>query len=165
MEIIYRLFGEGKDLSITQMGLRAIVIYFLALVMIRISGRRTFGKKSSFDNTLTIIFGAILSRAVVGASPFVPIICSCFLLVLMHRLTAWACIRNDNISRLLKGERIMLFQNGQLDQAGLRKSLVSETDVMSDVRLKGNTDSLDEISQICMETNGEVSVVKRSKNA
>ena len=37
------------------MSARAFVVYFIALLLIRISGKRTFGKKSAFDITITIV--------------------------------------------------------------------------------------------------------------
>lgn len=161
MDIIIKLFGEGKDLSTLQMCCRALVIFFIALLLVRLSGRRTFGKHSAFDNTLAIILGAILSRAVVGASAFVPTITCCLVLVLLHRLLAWLSIKNAFISRMLKGDSIHLYRNGKLDEENLAKSLLSENDLMSDVRLKGQVTSLDKVEEIYMETSGEVSVIKK----
>ncbi|WP_345954496.1 YetF domain-containing protein [Mucilaginibacter sp. PAMB04168] len=162
MNIILALFGEGKDLNVLQMCSRALVVFFIALVMVRVSGRRTFGKRTAFDNTLAIILGAVLSRAIVGASPFVPTICCSLLLVLLHRLLAYACIKSSFIDRHLKGMSVPLYRNGQLDEDNLTRSLLTKKDIMSDVRLKGNATSLNEIHEIYMETSGEVSVIKKS---
>lgn len=159
--MLYEIFGEGKDLNVLQMCSRAFVVFFIALLLIRLSGRRTFGKRSAFDNTLAIILGAILSRAVVGASPFVPTVCCCLLLVLLHRLLAWLSIKNETISRLLKGDNIPLYKDGKLDDENLTRSLLSEKDVLSDLRLKANVKSLSEVEEINMETSGEVSVIKK----
>ena len=161
METIYQIFGEGKDLSVTQMCCRAVVVYFISLVLIRISGRRTFGKRSAFDNTLAIILGAILSRAVVGASPFVPTVTCSLILVVLHRALAWASIKSKWVSRMIKGDKIELYKNQEISRNELSRSLMSEDDLMSDVRLKGSTNSLNDIEEINMETSGEVSVVKK----
>jgi uncharacterized membrane protein YcaP (DUF421 family) len=161
MEIIYRIFGVGKDLSATQMCSRAVAVYFIALVLIRISGRRTFGKRSAFDNTLAIILGAILSRAVVGASPFVPTVACSLALVILHRALAWLAIKSEWVSRLIKGEKIPLFKNGEIHRNNLARSLMNEDDLMSDLRLKGSTNSLNEIEEINMEASGEVSLMKK----
>jgi uncharacterized membrane protein YcaP (DUF421 family) len=161
MGIIETLFGEGKDLNTLQMCCRGFVVFFIALVLIRLSGRRTFGKHSAFDNTLAIILGAILSRAVVGASAFVPTVACSLLLVLMHRLLAWISTKNEAFSKLLKGDTIPLYKDGKLHSDNLSRSLVSEKDVLSDVRLKGNTTSLTDVAEIYMETSGEVSVIKK----
>ncbi|WP_158825299.1 DUF421 domain-containing protein [Mucilaginibacter lacusdianchii] len=162
MGFIETLFGEGKDLNMLQMCCRAFIVFFITLILIRLSGRRTFGKHSAFDNTLAIILGAILSRAVVGASPFVPTVGCSLLLVLMHRLLAWISTKNETFSKLLKGETIPLYKNGKLYGDNLSRSLVSEKDVLSDVRLKGNTNSLADVEEINMETSGEISVIKKS---
>jgi uncharacterized membrane protein YcaP (DUF421 family) len=158
---LYKLFGEGRDLDTLQMCSRAFVIFFITLALIRISGRRTFGKRSAFDNTSAIILGAVLSRAVVGASPFVPTVACCLVLVLLHRGLAWISIKNKLVGQLIKGDEIPLYRNGKLNEENLRKSLLSENDLLSDVRLKGNVKTLNEVSEIYMETGGEVSIIKK----
>lgn len=162
MELINNVFGQGKDLNVLQMCSRALLIFFIALVMIRLSGRRTFGKRTAFDNTLAIILGAVLSRAIVGASPFLATVCSCLLLVILHRLLAYACMRSSFIDKHLKGLSMPLYKDGQLNQRNLKRSLWTEKDIMGDVRLKGNATTLNEIHEIYMETSGEVSVVKKT---
>ncbi|MBS7566044.1 DUF421 domain-containing protein [Mucilaginibacter sp. Bleaf8] len=163
MEWIDVLFGEGKDLNVLQMCSRALMVFFIALLLIRLSGRRTFGKRSAFDNTLAIILGAVLSRAVAGASPFIPTVCCSLLLVLLHRLLAWLSVKNEWINRLLKGDTIPLYKDGEIKQDNLSRSLVSRQDIMSDLRLKANTNSLTDVDEINMETSGEVSVIKKNK--
>jgi uncharacterized membrane protein YcaP (DUF421 family) len=165
MELLIQLFGEGKDLNVYQMSLRAIVIYFIALALIRISGRRTFGKKSTFDNTITIILGAILSRAVVGASPFLPTIICSLALVLLHRGIGWLTNYSKAIEKIVKGNRRILYTEGKIDQDNLKKCLMTIDELMSDVRLNTNMDSLEHVHEIWMETNGKVSVVIKKNNA
>ena len=160
MKTLYQLFGEGKDLSAMQMCSRALVIYFITLLFLRISGRRTFGKKTAFDNTIAIILGAVLSRTIVGASPFVPTVAGSLVLVLLHRGLAWASIRSKIIEHLLEGSSILLYRNGKLNEGNMNTSLISEDELKGDLRLKANISHLEEAKEIYMETNGEVSVVK-----
>jgi uncharacterized membrane protein YcaP (DUF421 family) len=161
MEILYQIFGEGKDLSALQMCNRAIVIYFIALLFLRISGRRTFGKKTAFDNTIAIILGAVLSRAVVGASDFVPIVACSLVLVLIHRGLAWLSIRSEAIRHILEGQSILLYKNGHLEKENFNKSLICEEELKGDLRMKANIGSLADVDEVYMETNGEVSVIKK----
>ena len=67
---ITEIFGSGEDLSPMQMAARAFVMFFIALLLIRLAGMRVFGIRTAFDNILVIMLGAILSRGVAGSSPF-----------------------------------------------------------------------------------------------
>jgi uncharacterized membrane protein YcaP (DUF421 family) len=49
MDTVITLFGEGRELNALQMAVRAMVVFFCCLVLIRISGRRSFGQRSPFD--------------------------------------------------------------------------------------------------------------------
>lgn len=162
--LLYQIFGEGKDLNTLQMCSRAFVVFFIALVLVRISGRRTFGKRSAFDNTLAIILGAILSRAVVGASPFLPTVAASLMLVSIHRLLAWLSIKNNFIGKMIKGNAIPLYKDGKLDHVHLTRSLMSENDLLGDVRHIANVNRLEDVNEIYMETSGEVSVIKKTKD-
>jgi uncharacterized membrane protein YcaP (DUF421 family) len=159
MDIIIKIFGEGKDLSISQMSARAFVVYFIALALIHISGKRTFGKKSAFDITISIILGAVLSRAVVGASPFLSTIGASLALVLIHRVLGMIILNSKAVGRFLKGEKILIFKNGKIDEQNLRKCLMTHDDLISDVRLKVNADNFDNVEEIYMENTGELSVI------
>ncbi len=85
MQTIHDLFGQGFNLNILQMTLRAIAIFFIALVLVRYTGMRMFGIKSAFDICVTIILGAVLARAIVGASPFIPTVIASIALVIVHK--------------------------------------------------------------------------------
>jgi len=43
------LLGEGETISSGQMPLRASLIFMIAIILLRISGRRSLGMKMPFD--------------------------------------------------------------------------------------------------------------------
>ncbi|MGI4750666.1 MAG: DUF421 domain-containing protein [Janthinobacterium lividum] len=163
MEILNKLFGEGKDLNTLQMSSRALVIYLIALLLIRIAGRRTFGKKTAFDNTITILLGAVLSRAVVGASPFLPTIICSLLLVLVHRAIAWYSMYNQKFENWVKGRSYVLYEHDEINRENMNSGLMSKGDLQSDIRIKGQASSLADVDEIYLETSGEISIVKKEK--
>jgi uncharacterized membrane protein YcaP (DUF421 family) len=163
MELIREIFGEGKELSALQMGSRAVVMFVITIVLIRIAGAKTFGKNAVFDNVIIIMLGAVLSRGVVGANPFGSVVIAGLAMVLINRIVSWATIRSKTLSVLVKGEHLCLYEKGVINHKNLSKCLLSENDLMEGVRMKANTNSLDEIEEIFLECNGEMSVIKKTK--
>jgi len=161
MDWIQLVFGEGKDLNALQMTSRAVLLFFITLVLIRIAGIRTFGKKSAMDNVIIIMLGSILSRPVVGASAFFPTVTGCLAFVLVHRLLAWISFYSDFIGKFVKGEKACLYANGTFNKKNMRRACISDKDIKEGVRLAINEESLDHVEEIFIERNGEISVIKK----
>jgi uncharacterized membrane protein YcaP (DUF421 family) len=161
MEWIKTIFGEGQHLDCLQMSSRAVVTFFVTLLLIRIAGIRTFGKKSPFDNVIIILLGSVLSRAVVGASPYIPTMVGCLALVLVHWLLAWLSLYNETIGRWVKGEKASLYAREKENKDNMRRSRISKKDLEEGLRLKINDGSFDQVEEIFIERNGEISVVKK----
>jgi len=161
IDLLHAAFGQGKDLDTLQMVNRAIVSFFLTLILIRIAGIRTFGKKTPFDNVIIIMLGSIFSRVVVGASPFIPTTAACFAFVLVHRFLAWISLYNDRVGSWIKGEASTLYANGQLNTENMRKGRISMKDLHESVRQRTNEDSLEHVKEIILERTGEISIIKK----
>ncbi|HEY5462894.1 MAG TPA: YetF domain-containing protein [Hanamia sp.] len=163
MEIINNLFGHGSDLNTLQMSLRAFAIFFIALILIRLTGMRAFGIKSAFDTCIIIMLGAVLSRAVVGASPFIPTIIASTFLVVIHKIIAEISVTNQTLSHLVKGRPLSLYKDGILNNKNMRKCSLSYGDVMEEIRLTLNQNTLDGIDEIFMERTGKISMIEKEK--
>lgn len=161
MELLIKIFGEGKDLNALQMCSRGIVIFFVALILIRISGRRSFGVRTPLDNIISISLGAIMSRAVVGASPFGAVLVCCLAIVLLHRLFGWMIAHSKAFGRFMEGDRIILFEKGHFLDDNLKRALLCREDVMQGVRKSALTEDMSQIDKIYIERNGEISSIKK----
>jgi len=150
MQILLTIFGEGKDLTVLQMSSRGVVMFFIALALIRVSGRRSFGVRAPLDNIITISLGAVMSRAIVGASAFLPVVVCCFVIVLLHRLFGWLISRSKLLGRLIEGEKIILFENGIFIDSHMKKALVGKEDVMQGVRRAASTEDMSKITNITL---------------
>ena|SRR5436190_10766380 len=160
---INEIFGSGEELAPLQMAARAFIMFFIALLLIRIAGMRVFGIKTAFDNILVIMLGAILSRGVVGASPFFSTIAAAAM-ILIHKILAWLAMKKSWIGKIVKGYRHSLYHNGVIREDNLRRTAISKDDLMEGVRLEVNRNSLDEVEQIFIEKTGEISVVKKASS-
>jgi len=161
MEIIHTLFGEGKDLNALQTSCRALVIFLITLGFIRISGMRTFGLKSAFDNIIVIMLGAVMSRPIVGASPFWPTIAGGLMIALVHRLLAWISMHNKALNKAVRGTTFNLYKDEHFNRENLAKCNLTVDEVMGEVRDRIHDDTLNRVREIYMEASGKISIVKK----
>lgn len=143
---------------------RAVVAFLLAIILVRLAGRRSFGLQSPFDTVISLLLGATLSRGVVGASSFTGTLGACLVLVSLHRLLAYVCLHSTVVSRLVSGKNQVLYENGRLNQANMKAMLVSEQDLEEAVRLNGNEATFESVEKVMIERNGHISIVKKKSN-
>ena len=161
MELVIKIFGEGKDLNALQMSSRGVVMFFVALILIRVSGRRSFGVRTPLDNIITISLGAIMSRAVVGASAFFPVVVCCFVIVLMHRLFGWLIAHSKSFGKFIEGDKMVLFEQGKFKEDTMKRALVCREDIMQGVRKSALSEDMTKIDKVYIERNGEISSIKK----
>lgn len=161
MELLIKIFGEGKDLNALQMSSRGVVFFMMALVFIRISGRRSFGVRTPLDNIIAISLGAIMSRAVVGASDFVPVMVCCLVIVLLHRLFGWLIAHSKAFGEFIEGNKMVLFEKGNFQHDNMKRALVCKEDIMQGIRKSALTEDMEQIEKVYMERNGDISPLKK----
>lgn len=160
-DMIETLFGSGEHLNALQMSCRAFVIFLISLLLIRISGRRSFGIRTALDNIIVILLGALLSKAITGTAPFWPVVAASFVLVVFHRGLAWLMVRHRRLSEMVEGPKICLYDNEKFIDKNLGRALVCEEDVLQGVRKSALTDDLSKVRTVYLERNGEISAVKK----
>lgn len=164
MHILENIWGVGTSLNSIQMGVRGITVFLSALILIRISGRRSFGIGSPSDNIIVILLGAVLSRAVVGASPFIPVLSTCLIIVLLHRIISWLKSKHKSFNQIVDGKKILVFKEGEFLQPNMDKALICKEDILQGIRKSALTDDLNLIKYVYIEYTGEITVVKKSPN-
>ncbi|WP_400263305.1 DUF421 domain-containing protein [Sphingobacterium sp. SG20118] len=161
--MIELLIGSGDDINTLQMVLRAIIIFFIALLLIRLGGLRIIGEKSGFDIAVVIMLGAILSRAIVGASPLIDTVMASLAMVSANKLLAWLCTKNKRLDYFMKGRPLLLYAKGKLHRSNMSKANLSQTELMTNLRLETNSENLNEVITAYMEPNGRISFVLKKK--
>jgi len=156
---------EPKDLTFFQTSFRGIVIFAAALIMIRLSDRRSLSKKSPFDIVLTVILASVLSRAINGNTSFFPTIGAAAVIVGLHRLLALVSSRWPAITGVLKGRPHSLVRDGQWQYHNLRKQQVAIDDVLEDLRLNAKVEELEKVKLAQLEASGDISFILKEEKA
>ena len=156
-DLVLTLFGDGEDLDALQMTLRATAVFVLTLAMIRVAGRRSLGQHRAFDTCTTVLIGSVLSRAVVGASPFWPTMAAGAAIVVLHRLIAAASLQWPWFEALVSGDRRELVKDGRRDEREMRKALITRRDLDEAVRRKSGDESAP-LERAVLERDGRITV-------
>lgn len=162
MNLLSSLLGLGvepKDLALTQIGLRCIIVFAWSLLLVRISDRRSLTKKSPFDIILVVILASVLARAINGNSNFFATLGGAGVFVLLHRALAFFSARWLGITAVIKGRPAVLVANGKLQHPAMRRADISRPDIEEDMRLSAHIEDLQKVTSARLEVNGEVSFI------
>jgi uncharacterized membrane protein YcaP (DUF421 family) len=158
------LLGHGEDLTPVQMSLRAVIIFIVTLVLIRIGGVRIFGRRSSLDTIIVIVMGSVLARAIVGASPLLSTIAAATVMIITHRLFSRWCHSSERFEQLVKGKKTVLFTKGGINNLNLKKMGLTRSDLLESARLETKSESFNEIDSAFLETNGRISFISKKND-
>lgn len=157
-----QIWGNKEEIGLLECGARAAVMFVIMVVMLRIAGMRTFGKGDVFDNILTILFGAVLARGIVGATPFLSAVTGGVVILAIHKLLARLSFYNRQVGRKVKGKSMLLYTNGMFIARNMKKADISKNDIEEELRLKLNSNSLEKVEEIYFERTGKISFVTKS---
>lgn len=156
-------FAQMFDLSMPWWAfvLRACVVYFVLLGMIRLSGKRTMGQFTAFDMLLVVLLGNAVQNALLGGDNSVAGgLLLAATLIALNGLVGLLSARSDRIEALVEGTPVLLAHDGKVYKDVLRRELVSRQDFEKALREAG-IEGVDDIRMAVLETNGHITVVRR----
>lgn len=162
MDIFINAFGKLGHVTLLQECIRAATVFVWGLALVRIAGRRIFGKWAALDIVVAIIVGSNLSRAITGNAPFAGTLSATALMVLMHWLLAILSSRYRTLAFITEGLPVKLIVDGKLhDNARLRHG-VTENDIAEALRQSG-VKSIEEVREMSLEPSGKLNVTLKHR--
>ena len=161
MEFLNQYWGIKEDISPLELSARAVAMFLISLLLLRLSGMRPFGRENTFDTIITFLIGGILSRGVVGATPFFSCVAGAIAILLANKALAKLSQGNGRLERLVKGGHRTLYADGAFLTEELRRASVTEKDIREQLRLQLNTDDLGQVARVFVEKSGKISFVKK----
>jgi uncharacterized membrane protein YcaP (DUF421 family) len=153
------------DVSAAQMALRTIVVYVLALVVVRLGSKRFLSEATAFDVIVGIMLGSVMSRAINGSAPFVPTLLAGMVLVGIHWLLSFIAYHASWFGTLVKGSPVLLIEDGNVLEQNMRRTGLSPNDLEQALRLRSNQTDPARIKLAYLERNGSISVIPCKREA
>ena len=140
---------------------RAIILYIIVLVVMRLMGKREIGQLQPFELAISIMIADLASipmseTGVPISNGIVPI----FGLLVMHLLISMINMKSIRARKIICGKPSILIYRGKIDEKALKKERFTINELQE--RLRGNNVSnISDIEYAILETSGEVSVIQK----
>jgi uncharacterized membrane protein YcaP (DUF421 family) len=145
--------------------LRATVVYFALLLLVRISGKRTVGQFTPFDLVVVMLISEATQAALVdGEKSVTGALVVVATLIALNWLLGFAGARSRRIARLVEGSPVLVARDGRIFEDALARQNVSLGEFREAMRRHGLPRDED-IRFAFLETNGEITVVSREQAA
>jgi uncharacterized membrane protein YcaP (DUF421 family) len=148
------------DVPLIELFVRGSVIYLVAFTLLRLFPRES-GSTSTTD-LLVLVF--IADAAQNGMSANYQSLTDG--LVLVSTIVFWSLAMNTAAyhwawaARLMRPKPVLLLEGGRFHRRNMRRELVTEEELMSELRKRGVHDLAD-VESVQMESDGEISVVPK----
>lgn len=139
--------------------LRAVVIYVLVMVLVRMSGKRAVGQFTPFDLVLLILIGNAVQNGLNGGDNSLTgaaMLATC--LIGLNYAVAFVVARNPRARAVVEGQPVVLARDGQVFRDVLRRELVSNADFHEAMREAGCSE-VERVRLAMLETNGRISIL------
>ncbi|MBA2114400.1 DUF421 domain-containing protein [Bremerella alba] len=137
------------------------VAAYIALVLgLRVSGNRTLSKMNAFDFVVTIALGSTLATILLNKQTALAEGLVAFsVLIGLQYLVTWSSARAPWVKRIVTGEPRLVFYDGQFLKEEMKRSRITNEEVLSAIRSAGYAD-ISNVGGVILETDGSCSVIQ-----
>ena len=140
---------------------RAIVLYILVLVVMRLMGKREIGQLQPFELAISIMIADLASTPMTEIGiPLTNGIVPILGLLIMHLSISMLNMKSLKVREIVCGKPRILIYRGKIDEKALRKERITINELQEKLRSKDIV-TLGEVEFAILETSGEVTVIKK----
>lgn len=141
--------------------IRAIVLYILVLVVMRLMGKREIGQLQPFELAIAIMIADLASIPMTNTgTPIFKGIIPILGLLLMHLIISVINLKSIKLRELICGKPSILIYRGKIDEKMLKKERFTINELQE--RLRGNNIvNIGDVEYAILETNGEITIIQK----
>jgi uncharacterized membrane protein YcaP (DUF421 family) len=140
--------------------LRASVVYFGLLIIMRLAGKRSLAQITTFDFVLLLIIGEATQNALLGQD--FSITNALIVIVTLVGIDIGLSLlkrRSKAVDRFLEDVPLVIVENGIPLKDRMHKARVDEEDILSAARHLQGLERMDQIRYAVLESSGGISIV------
>lgn len=134
-------------------------MYFLAMIMVRILGKRALGELGPFDFVvMTGVGDTVISVALNKSMPLTDGIIVLATLAFLEYAVGYLSLKSGRLSNLLTGKPVVLIENGKIIRKNLAREKFNVDDLLQELRKRGVRE-IGEVERGILEACGGFSVI------
>lgn len=142
--------------------LRAIILYLVVVCAIKFMGKRQIGELETSELVITFMISDIASIPMQNsAQPLISGLIPIGVLVCLEIFISSFMMKNSKLRQITCGQSVIVINNGVINQQELNNMRINVYDLFEQLR-QMNVFSLSDVSCAIMESNGKLSVLKKS---
>jgi uncharacterized membrane protein YcaP (DUF421 family) len=141
--------------------LRAVVVFFFLLFLMRVVGRRELSSLEPFDLVLLIVIGDLVQQGVTQSDhSLTGAILSAGTFGILVVATSYVSFRFRGLRPAIEGEPMIVMQDGTPIEHNLRRERITLEELAASARRDGIA-SLDDVEWAVLETGGQISFIRK----
>lgn len=141
--------------------LRAVIMYVFIQILFRFVGRKEFGRWGASDVVLLFLVTTAVRKSIVADDASVTTaMLALTTIVALEWALSLITARSRRAANLLQGPVRQLVRDGTVQRAVMRKTRISEDELLSRIREKGK-ESLRDVKDAFLERSGKITIVLR----
>ena len=144
--------------------IRAVIIYFLLMITLRLMGRREIGQLDASDLVSTLLISEL--AAIPIDDPDIPLlnaILPILFILCLEVILSTIKTKSHRLGNAIDGNSCFIIYKGRLSQKAMKENRISLNEFLSALRSQGVGD-IEDVSYALLEQNGTISVL-RNKDA
>ena len=143
--------------------IRTIILYVIIIFAIKLMGKRQISDLQTSELVITILISNIAAVPMQNTEqPLLTGVVPIGVLVCCEIFVSFLMLKNSNIRKLICGKPIVVINDGEVQQDSLKYLRLSVEDLFEQLR-QLDVFSLEDVWVAIMETNGKISVLKKSE--
>ena len=143
--------------------IRAVIMYIVVVCAIKFMGKRQIGELEASELVITFMISDIASIPMQNSSqPILSGLIPIGVLVCLEILVSWLMLKSYKFRTLTCGKCVIVINDGKINQKELHKLRINVYDLCEQLR-QMNVFSISDVAYAIMETNGKLSVLKKSE--
>ena len=143
--------------------IRAIILYFIVMFVMRVMGKRQIGELQPFELVIALMISELAAMPMQDTDiPLFHAIIPIITLLVLEILISTLQLKSEVARIIFCGKPSILIEKGKINISELKNNRLNINDLLEELRLKGYY-NIEDIEYAILETDGQTSIIPKSE--